>query len=120
MCVAFFPFFYYFSKVCISQLLIRGKILQWIWTMFGKEEIDDSSHEDVENKNIRVCIFKNHQRSSKKNPYNNHKRYHRNNFFYHPHIGARLFIFMKHGQRIPIEIKLCIKVQKPKEMYQWI
>lgn len=86
MTIGFLPLFYYICHIGICNLLIRHRILKWIWPVLREKEIHDSAHENVQNKYIGVCVFKYHQCSCQENPNNNHERNHRNDLFDHSHV----------------------------------
>ena len=116
MSVGCFPLFDDLSHIGVGHFFVSDWIFKWIWPVFSEEEINDSTHVNVQNQHVRVCVFKHHKGGSKEYPNNDHERNHGNDFFNHPHIRAAFFILVKHCKSIPIEIELGVEIDEPKKV----
>lgn len=120
MSVGFFPLSDDFSHVGVGDFFIDDGIFEGIWSVFGEEKIDDNTHENVENEHVGVSVFEDHESGGEKNPYDDHKGDHRDDFLNHAHIGAAFLIFVEDSQSVSVEVELGIKVDKAKEVDQGV
>jgi len=118
MSVGLFPFFDDFCHISIGHFLISHGVLQRIGPVFGEEEVDDASHEDIEYEYIGVGILEDHEGGGQEHPDNDHKGDHGNDLLDHPHIGTTLLILVEDRQRVPIEVVLGVEVDEPEEVDQ--
>ncbi len=102
MCVGFFPFADDFSDIGVGDFFINHGVFKRIGSVFGEEKIDNNAHENVENEDIGVGVFEDHESGSEKDPNNDHEGNHRDDFLDHAHVRTALFIFVKHGQSVAI------------------